>query len=78
MLIRKTIYVEDHGTITKNIDSQVSTLAYVGFWNYSTYCMCREACRDTQTSTRLARHLVRAPNSRIGGHDPLHSRNLVH
>jgi hypothetical protein len=49
MLILKTIYVEDYGTITKkNIDSQVSTWAYVGFCNYSTYYMCREACRDTQ------------------------------
>jgi hypothetical protein len=45
MMIRKTIYVEDHVTITKNFDSQVSTWAYVGFWNYSAYCMCREACR---------------------------------
>ncbi len=31
-------------------------------------CYCREACRDTQTH-RLASHLVRAPNSRSGGHE---------
>ncbi len=30
---------------------------------------CREACRDTQSSIRLASHLVRAPNSRSGGHE---------
>jgi hypothetical protein len=28
-----------------------------------------EACRDTQTNFRLASHLVRAPNSRYGGHE---------
>ncbi len=31
--------------------------------------LCREASRDTQTSIWLAVHLVRAPNSRIGGHE---------
>ncbi len=30
---------------------------------------CREACWDTQTSIRLASHLVRVPNSRSGGHE---------
>jgi hypothetical protein len=37
--------------------------------------LCREACRDTQTSIRLASHLVKAPNSRSGGHElefPVH------
>ncbi len=37
--------------------------------------LCREACRDTQTSIRLASHLVRAPNSRSRGHElefPVH------
>jgi hypothetical protein len=28
-----------------------------------------KACRDTQTSIRLASHLVRALNSRSGGHE---------
>jgi hypothetical protein len=31
--------------------------------------LCREACQDTQISIRLASHLVRAPNSRFGGHE---------
>jgi|688.fasta_scaffold2547820_2 hypothetical protein len=31
--------------------------------------LCREACRDTQTSTRLASYLVRAPNFRFEGHE---------
>ncbi len=30
---------------------------------------CREACWDTQTSIRLASHLVRAPNSSSRGHE---------
>jgi hypothetical protein len=30
---------------------------------------CKEACRDTKTSIRLASHLVRAPDSRCGGHE---------
>jgi hypothetical protein len=37
-------------------------------WQLSTV-NCREACRDTQTSIRLASHLVREPNSRSGGHE---------
>ncbi len=31
--------------------------------------MYREACRDTQTSILPARHLVREPNARSGGHE---------
>ncbi len=31
--------------------------------------LCREACRDSQTSILLARHLVREPNARSGGHE---------
>ncbi len=40
----------------------------------------REACRETQTSIRLASHLVRAPNSRSGNMslNPLCGGNLVH
>ncbi len=32
-------------------------------------CKNKERERDTQTSIRLASHLVRAPNSRSGGHE---------
>jgi hypothetical protein len=30
---------------------------------------CREACRDSDYSIRLASHLVRAPYSRFGGRE---------
>jgi hypothetical protein len=54
-----------HFPDTKADNTSLLNQPHVGDWREH----CREACQDTETSIRLASHLVRAFNSRSGGRE---------